>query len=167
MRVCHDAGELEATIEQIRTVAATRFGNSGLFLERFLPEARHVEVQVFGDGLGGVIILGDRDCSLQRRNQKVVEESPAPNISADVRELLHQRSKDLASSVNYQSAGTVEFLYDPLSKRPYFLEVNTRLQVEHGVTEQVYGIDLVEWMIRLTQGTLPPIGELEEATKQN
>lgn len=167
MRVCHDAGELEATIEQIRTVAATRFGNSGLFLERFLPEARHVEVQVFGDGLGGVIILGDRDCSLQRRNQKVVEECPAPNISADVRELLHQSSKDLASSVNYQSAGTVEFLYDPLSKRPYFLEVNTRLQVEHGVTEQVYGIDLVEWMIRLTQGTLPPIGELEEATKQN
>jgi len=167
MRVCYDAGELEATIEQIRTVAATRFGNAGLFLERFLPEARHVEVQVFGDGLGGVIVLGDRDCSLQRRNQKVVEECPAPNIPADVRELLHQSSKDLASSVKYQSAGTVEFLYDPHSKRPYFLEVNTRLQVEHGVTEQVYGIDLVEWMIRLTQGTLPPVGELEKATRQN
>ena len=167
MRVCHDASELESTIEQIRTVAATRFGNSGLFLERFLPEARHVEVQVFGDGLGNVIILGDRDCSLQRRNQKVIEECPAPNIPLDVRELLHKSSKDLASSVHYKSAGTVEFLYDPASKRPYFLEVNTRLQVEHGVTEQVYGIDLVEWMIRLTQDTLPPIGELVETTKQN
>jgi urea carboxylase len=167
MRVCHDISELDATIEQIRKVAATRFGNSGLFLERFMPDARHVEVQVFGDGLGDVIVLGDRDCSLQRRNQKVVEECPAPNIPLDVRELLHKSSKDLASSVNYQGAGTVEFLYDPVSKRPYFLEVNTRLQVEHGVTEQVFGIDLVEWMIQLTQDTLPPLDKLEKAINRN
>ena len=108
----------------------------------------------------GVAILGDRDCSLQRRHQKVVEESPAPNLPDAVRQRMHDDAKALLQQVGYRSAGTVEFLYDAQREAAYFLEVNTRLQVEHGVTELVFGIDLVRWMVELAAGELPPLHDL-------
>ncbi len=149
--------ELAERFASVSRLAANNFGNAALFLEKYVARARHVEVQVFGDGDGGVVALGTRDCSLQRRNQKVVEETPAPNIPAAILAALENAALTLAKSVNYASAGTVEFVYDAAAQKFYFLEVNTRLQVEHGVTEAVYGVDLVRWMIEQSAGefTLP------------
>ncbi len=152
MRLCHDAGELANQFEAVRQLSQNNFGNAGLFLEKFIAQARHIEVQIFGDGAGHVAALGERDCSLQRRHQKVVEETPAPNLPDGVRVELHQAAIALGESANYESAGTVEFLYDVADEGFYFLEVNTRLQVEHGVTEEVFGVDLVEWMVRQAAG---------------
>ncbi|MFF0782936.1 urea carboxylase [Streptomyces sp. NPDC003720] len=152
MRACRDAGDLADAWEQVQRVAAASFSSAGVFLERLVESARHVEVQVFGDGEGRVVTFGDRDCSLQRRNQKVLEEAPAPNLPDRVRERLTAAARDLCASVRYRSAGTVEFVYDAAREEAYFLEVNTRLQVEHPVTEEIYGVDLVEWMLRLAQG---------------
>ena len=160
MQRCDDPGELETRFEAIERLAKSQFGDPRLFVERCLTRPRHVEVQAFGDGTGNVAILGDRDCSLQRRHQKVVEECPAPDLPVDVRVRLHAEARALLASVNYLSAGTVEFLYDPDRESAAFLEVNTRLQVEHGVTELVYGIDLVRWMIELSAGELPPLDDL-------
>ena len=153
MVLCHDAAELEEKFESIGRLAANNFGNAALFLEKYVARARHVEVQIFGNGTGGVVALGARDCSLQRRNQKVIEEAPAPNLAADTLGQLQAAAVRLAASVGYESAGTVEFVYDAAAAQFYFLEVNTRLQVEHGVTEAVFGVDLVEWMIRQAAGT--------------
>jgi urea carboxylase len=152
MRACASPGELRDAWETVRSVAAKSFANSGVFLERLVRRARHVEVQVFGDGFGEVLALGTRDCSLQRRNQKVVEECPAPDLPEAVRKQLVDSAVALCSSVRYRSAGTVEYVYDPEREEAAFLEVNTRLQVEHPVTEAVYGVDLVAWMLRLAQG---------------
>ena len=160
MQRCDDAGELETRFKAIERLAKSQFGDARLFVERCLRRPRHVEVQAFGDGTGNIAILGDRDCSLQRRHQKVVEECPAPDLPADVRTRLHTEARALLASVDYSSAGTVEFLYDPDRESAAFLEVNTRLQVEHGVTELVYGIDLVRWMIELAAGELPPLDAL-------
>ncbi|WP_317447414.1 urea carboxylase [Streptomyces collinus] len=162
MRACRDAGDLADAWERVQRVAAASFSSAGVFLERLVESARHVEVQVFGDGEGRVVTFGDRDCSLQRRNQKVLEEAPAPNLPDRVRERLTTAARDLCASVRYRSAGTVEFVYDAAREEAYFLEVNTRLQVEHPVTEEIYGVDLVEWMLRLAQGdtavvTTPPV----------
>ncbi|MCH7229868.1 5-oxoprolinase/urea amidolyase family protein [Glycomyces sp. L485] len=151
MRPASTAEELRGAWEGVKRVAEAGFGDAGLFLERLVRRARHVEAQVFGDGAGDVVVVGDRDCSLQRRNQKVVEEAPAPNLPAPLREQIREAARRLCSSVGYRSAGTVEFLYDTDRGDVAFLEVNTRLQVEHPVTEAVFGIDLVEWMIRLAQ----------------
>ncbi|CAH1225949.1 Carbamoyl-phosphate synthase large chain [Paenibacillus allorhizoplanae] len=148
MRVCADEATLRSAYDGVRHLAETNFKNGGVFLEKYIARARHVEVQIFGNSLGEVVTLGERDCSIQRRNQKVIEESPAPNLSDDVREAMFASAKRLAAEVGYRSAGTVEYLYDPETCEFYFLEVNTRLQVEHGVTEEVLGIDLVEWMVR-------------------
>jgi urea carboxylase len=152
MSACRSADELTEAWERVQRVAAASFSSAGVFLERLVEHARHVEVQVFGDGRGRVVTFGDRDCSLQRRNQKVLEEAPAPGLPARVREQLASAARDLCASVDYRSAGTVEFVYDAACEEAYFLEVNTRLQVEHPVTEEVYGVDLVAWMLRLARG---------------
>jgi urea carboxylase len=154
MRLCRDAGQLRENFEAVERLGQANFKDGGVYLERFVEEARHVEVQIFGDGKGGVVALGERDCSAQRRNQKVIEETPAPGLSAAMRGQLFDAAVKLARRVNYQSAGTVEFLYDSKREEFYFLEVNTRLQVEHGVTEEVTGVDLVEWMVLQAAGEL-------------
>jgi urea carboxylase len=171
MVLCHDARELQEKFESIGRLAANNFGDASLFVEKYVASARHVEVQVFGDGRGNVVSLGVRDCSLQRRNQKVIEETPAPNIPEGIVASLEAAAVALAKSVAYCSAGTVEFVYDSEAKEFYFLEVNTRLQVEHGVTEAVYNVDLVEWMVRQAggefslpaQSSLKPQGSAIEA----
>lgn len=152
MQLCADEAALIAAFETVGRTATASFGDARVFVERFVAQARHVEVQIFGDGAGRVIALGERDCSLQRRNQKVIEETPAPLLPADVRRQLHDAATKLCASVSYASAGTVEFIYDPVREEFYFLEVNTRLQVEHPVTEAVFGIDLVDWMVRQAAG---------------
>ncbi|MDM4772130.1 urea carboxylase [Solimonas sp. SE-A11] len=152
MQRCRSASELSAAYDSVQRLSRNNFRNDGLFLEKFVERARHIEVQLFGDGQGQVVSVGERDCSLQRRNQKVVEETPAPNLPQAVREALWATAEKLGRAVNYRSAGTVEYIYDDEAKRFYFLEVNTRLQVEHGVTEETTGVDLVEWMIRVAAG---------------
>ncbi|MGX1268910.1 5-oxoprolinase/urea amidolyase family protein [Streptomyces phaeoluteigriseus] len=170
MSSCRSADELTDAWERVQRVAAASFSSAGVFLERLVEDARHVEVQVFGDGEGRVVTLGDRDCSLQRRNQKVVEEAPAPGLPGHVRRQLAESARELCASVGYRSAGTVEFVYDAAREEAYFLEVNTRLQVEHPVTEEIYGVDLVAWMLRLARGERdvvrepgPPRGHSVEA----
>jgi len=152
MRVCEDSASVAEAFAAVTRLGGANFADSGVFLERYVRKARHVEVQVFGDGQGQVIALGERDCSLQRRNQKVIEETPAPHLPPATRAALMEASVRLARAANYRSAGTVEFLYDADRDDFFFLEVNARLQVEHGVTEQVTGVDLVEWMIRGAAG---------------
>ncbi len=161
MRLCASAEELREAYEAVSRQSQASFGSSNLYLERFVTAARHIEVQIFGDGRGSVVALGERDCSVQRRNQKVIEETPAPGLREEVRASLLETAVRLGRAVQYQSAGTVEFIYDNSSGYFYFLEVNTRLQVEHGVTEEVTGIDLVEWMVRQAAGDMPPLESVE------
>ncbi|WP_432015558.1 urea carboxylase [Streptomyces cucumeris] len=152
MQACAGPAELREAFARVTRLAQGSFGDGGVFLERYVPHARHVEVQVFGDGTGRVVSLGDRDCSLQRRNQKVLEEAPAPGLPSALRSQLHSSARALCASVGYRSAGTVEFVYDADREEASFLEVNTRLQVEHPVTEEITGVDLVGWMLRLARG---------------
>src|SRR6202158_2837895 len=152
IRLCGSSEELREAFDAVGRQAQTSFGSGGVYLESFVSQARHIEVQIFGDGRGSVAALGERDCSVQRRNQKVIEETPAPCLESGVRQRLLQAAVQLGKAVSYQSAGTVEFIYDNSTGDFYFLEVNTRLQVEHGVTEEVTGIDLVEWMVRQAAG---------------
>ena len=160
MRVCRSSDELAAQFDIVRRLGQNNFSDAGVFLEKYIERARHLEVQVFGDGKDEAIALGVRDCSVQRRNQKVLEETPAPNLPEGMATALCDAAIRLARAVSYRSAGTVEFVYDSDASRFYFLEVNTRLQVEHGVTEQVWGVDLVRWMIELAAGTLPALDTL-------
>ncbi len=160
MRICHSPEELNQAFGAVRYLASTNFKNAGVFIEKYITRARHVEVQIFGNAFGEVAVLGERDCSVQRRNQKVVEESPAPGLTDSIRERMYTAAERLAKEAKYQSAGTVEFLYDEATQAFYFLEVNTRLQVEHGITEEVLGIDLVEWMIKEAAGELTGIKAL-------
>jgi urea carboxylase len=165
MRICRSPAELAEAFDSVARLGAGNFGNAGVFLERYVETARHVEVQIFGDGQGRVVALGERDCSLQRRNQKVVEETPAPLLPEATRQALLAASIRLGSEMSYRSAGTVEFLYDPARDDFYFLEINTRLQVEHGVTEQVTGVDLVEWMVRGAAGDFSFLDHFEPRPK--
>jgi urea carboxylase len=152
MQLVREESGLRAAFESVERLAQKNFSRGGVFLERFIEHARHVEVQLFGDGAGRVIALGERDCSVQRRHQKLIEETPASGISAALRSHLAACATRLGEAVGYRSAGTVEFVLDSRSGDFFFLEVNTRLQVEHGVTEAVTGIDLVEWMLRTAAG---------------
>lgn len=148
MRICADEAAVRDGFAAVVRQGEASFGDAGVFLERYIAHARHIEVQIFGDGKGRIMALGERDCSLQRRNQKVVEEAPAPSLSDAKRAELIAAAVRLGEAAGYLSAGTVEFLFDAEREAFFFLEMNTRLQVEHGVTEEVMGIDLVEWMIR-------------------
>ncbi|MDA0805691.1 MAG: urea carboxylase [Proteobacteria bacterium] len=165
MQVCRDIEELTNVWDSVRRLSTNYFSNDAVFLEKFIDKARHIEVQIFGDGEGSAIALGERDCSAQRRNQKVIEESPAPNLDQTVRESMHRIAEDLMASVNYRNAGTVEFIFDVDQNAFYFLEVNTRLQVEHGVTEEVFKIDIVEYMLRLAAGDLPSLESIRTALR--
>ena len=162
MQVCQNEAELRDAFESVKRLGVNNFADDGVFIEKFIARARHIEVQVFGDGQGKALAIGERDCSSQRRNQKVVEECPAPNLSAEVCEKLHRTAEALVASVSYRNAGTVEFLLDADTKQFYFLEVNTRLQVEHGVTEEVFGVDLVRWMFELAAGKRFALDTLRE-----
>ncbi len=152
MRLCRELHEVAEAWASVERTSRASFKDGGIYLEKFVSRARHIEVQLFGDGRGHVIELGERDCSVQRRNQKVIEETPAPGLTEELRAELLACAVRLGQAVNYRSAGTVEFVYDADAARFYFLEVNTRLQVEHGVTEEVTGTDLVEWMVRIAAG---------------
>ncbi|MGE4620111.1 MAG: biotin carboxylase N-terminal domain-containing protein [Planctomycetota bacterium] len=156
MRIVRDSKDLSTSIESARREAGASFADESVFLEKLIEPARHIEVQVIGDGNKQVAILGDRECSWQRRHQKLIEEAPAPELPIDLRHEIHQAARRLATSVQYRGVGTVEFLLDE-SGSFYFLEMNTRLQVEHPVTEEIFGIDLVElqWLIASGAG-LPP-----------
>jgi urea carboxylase len=160
MQICLNEAQLRGAWPSIKRLSANNFSNAGVFIEKYIEYARHIEVQIFGDGAGDALVLGDRDCSTQRRHQKVIEEAPAPNIPEQVRVRLHDSARQLVTSVAYGNAGTVEFIYDQKSHNFYFLEVNTRLQVEHGVTELVFGVDLVEWMVRLTAGEMESLDKI-------
>jgi urea carboxylase len=157
LQLCHREEQLAELFERVQRLSQNNFKQSGVYLEKYVEQARHIEVQIFGDGQGKVVALGERDCSVQRRNQKVIEETPAPGISDALRHSLWDSAVRLGQAVHYQSAGTVEFVFDISTEDFYFLEVNTRLQVEHGVTEEVTGVDLVEWMVRLAAGESLPL----------
>ena len=154
MRLIWSESELDEAYASVARLAHANFKEAGIYLEKYVQAARHIEVQVFGDGKGRVLALGERDCSVQRRHQKVIEETPAPGLSDAQRQALADTAIRLMASVAYRSAGTVEFVMDADTGKFYFLEVNTRLQVEHGVTEEVTGVDLVAWMVRLAAGEL-------------
>jgi acetyl-CoA carboxylase biotin carboxylase subunit len=161
MAVVHTGPEAAAAFDRLTREARDAFGDGTLYLERFVPMARHVEVQVVGDGNGGVLVLGLRDCSVQRRYQKVVEEAPAPALSPSAAAALVDGAVALLSRVGYRGAGTVEFLYDVARDEVYFIEVNTRIQVEHPVTEAVTGLDVVALQLAVAQNeTLPSPDEV-------
>jgi acetyl-CoA carboxylase biotin carboxylase subunit len=153
MVVARDAAALAAGFERASTEAKEAFGDGTLYLERYVETARHIEVQVLGDGAGGILHFGERDCSVQRRYQKMVEEAPAAILTEPVRKKLHQAAIDLLASINYRNAGTVEFLYDVERKAFYFMEVNARIQVEHPVSEEITGVDLIRLQLLTAAGS--------------
>ena len=152
MRVVREKSELAARIDEAQGEALSAFGDASVFLEKYLPHARHLEVQILADHHGNLLHLYERDCSVQRRHQKVVEVAPASNLDPTIRAELCDAAVQLARKANYRNAGTVEFLYDVDSRKWYFIEVNPRIQVEHTVTEMVTGIDIVRAQIQVAQG---------------
>ncbi|XP_014513758.1 methylcrotonoyl-CoA carboxylase subunit alpha, mitochondrial isoform X2 [Vigna radiata var. radiata] len=159
MRIVHSPEEFVESFLAAQREAAASFGVNTILLEKYITRPRHIEVQIFGDKHGNVLHLNERDCSVQRRHQKIIEEAPAPNISADFRAHLGQAAVSAAKAVNYYSAGTVEFIVDTVSDEFYFMEMNTRLQVEHPVTEMIVGQDLVEWQILVANGEALPLNQ--------
>jgi 3-methylcrotonyl-CoA carboxylase alpha subunit len=159
MRIVHEEAQIPEALAAARRLAESGFGDGSLLLERFLPAPRHVEVQIFADSHGNFVHLGDRDCSTQRRHQKLIEEAPAPSLPDDVRARLRAAALVVAREIGYVSAGTVEFLFD--GRDFFFMEMNTRLQVEHTVTEAVTGLDLVEWQLRVASGERLPLDQAQ------
>ncbi|MCL3880810.1 acetyl-CoA carboxylase biotin carboxylase subunit [Marivita sp. GX14005] len=150
MKVAQNASEMERAFQTARSEAKAAFGNDEVYIEKYLTTPRHIEVQVFGDGKGNAVHLGERDCSLQRRHQKVLEEAPGPSITEEERARIGKICADAVARINYAGAGTIEFLYE--NGEFYFIEMNTRLQVEHPVTEAIFGVDLVREQIRVAEG---------------
>lgn len=157
MRLVEKSDELEDALESAKREAKSAFGDDRFLIEKFITSPRHVEVQIFGDAHGDIVHLYERDCTIQRRHQKVIEEAPAPNLPDEIRTTLHKAAIEAAKAVAYVGAGTVEFLYGQTSQEVYFMEMNTRLQVEHPVTEEITGIDLVEWQLRIAAGAPLPL----------
>ncbi len=152
MRVIENEEALHSTIQLVQTEAKAAFGNGEVYLERYLTRPRHIEIQIMADSKGKVVYLPERECSIQRRHQKLVEESPSPIVDSSLRKKMGKAARHAAEAVDYVTVGTVEFLYDAKEKDFYFLEMNTRIQVEHTVTEMVTGIDLVKEQIKLAAG---------------
>lgn len=151
MKVANNKGELLSAIEQAEKEAESYFGNPDVYLEKYLESTRHIEIQIIGDNYGNVVHLGERDCTIQRRHQKLVEESPSKALSEELRSSIGEAAVNASKAVNYNSVGTVEFLLDSDNKF-YFMEMNTRIQVEHGVTEMITGIDLIKEQIKVAEG---------------
>ncbi len=151
IRIAHNGEQLEKLMNSARAEARAAFGNDSLYLEKFIPDARHVEVQILADSQGNMVHLGERDCSIQHRHQKLLEEAPAPGVSDSLRRRLGEAALNAAKAVNYVNAGTVEFVLDKRGKF-YFIEMNTRIQVEHPVTEMLTGVDIVREQIRIAAG---------------
>ena len=152
MRIVEKAKDLKESIKAAEREAEGGFGDKRVFLEKYIKRSRHIEIQILGDAFGNIVHLGERECSIQRRHQKIVEESPSPMVDEEMREKMGEAAIKLASKLKYESAGTVEFLVDEKTKEFWFLEVNTRLQVEHPITEEVTGIDLVKEQLRIASG---------------
>jgi len=152
MRVVNNEGELSESIESAKREALNAFGDERLLIEKYLPNAHHIEFQVFGDQHGHLVHLFERECSVQRRHQKIIEETPSPLLTPELRKEMGEAAVKAAKAVHYTNAGTIEFIFDPTNSTYYFLEMNTRLQVEHPITEHVTGIDLVQWQIRVAAG---------------
>ncbi|GJN35424.1 hypothetical protein PR202_gb24200 [Eleusine coracana subsp. coracana] len=165
MRIVQRPDEFVDSVLSAQREAAASFGVNTLLIEKYITQPRHVEVQVFGDQHGNVIYLYERDCSLQRRHQKIIEEAPAPNVTAEFQSHIGQAAVSAAKAVGYYNAGTVEFIVDTLSGEFYFMEMNTRLQVEHPVTEMIVGQDLVEWQIRVANGERLPLSQEQDESK--
>lgn len=156
MRVVEKEEDLEKSFWSAESEAMSAFGDGTMYMEKYITNPRHIEVQVLGDEYGNVIHVGERDCSMQRRHQKLIEESPAVILDDKTRDELHQTAVNAAKAIGYTGAGTFEFLYDQRDNKFYFIEMNTRLQVEHCVSEMCSGLDLIEWMIRISQGERLP-----------
>jgi propionyl-CoA carboxylase alpha chain len=160
MRIVTSAGQLEEAVAAARREAQSGFGDDRIFIERYVASSRHIEIQILGDQHGNLVHLGERECSIQRRHQKLIEESPSPVVDDAMRQAMGSAALELARAIGYQSAGTVEFLVDEATREFYFLEVNARLQVEHTVTEEVTGIDLVREQLRIAAGA--PLGYAQD-----
>ena len=159
MRLVEQESDLEDALVSAQREAKSAFGDDRFLIEKYIARARHVEVQIFGDGEGNVVHMFERDCSVQRRHQKIIEEAPAPNLPTHARETLLKAGVDAGRAVKYRGAGTVEFLYDDASEAVYFMEMNTRLQVEHPVSEMITGFDFVEWQLRIAAGEGLPVAQ--------
>ena len=159
MRVVNAESELSEAIESARSEALNSFGDERLLIEKYLADAHHIEFQVFGDKHGNLVHLFERECSVQRRHQKIIEETPSPLLTPELREQMGEAAVAAAKAVNYYNAGTIEFIFDPTTAQYYFLEMNTRLQVEHPITELTAGIDLVQWQIRIAAGEKFPFAQ--------
>jgi acetyl-CoA carboxylase biotin carboxylase subunit len=157
MRLVESEDKLESALEAARREAGASFGDDAVYMEKAITRARHIEVQIFGDTHGNVVHLFERDCSVQRRNQKVIEEAPSPALDETLRKKMYDVAVAAGRSVDYVGAGTVEMLFDAVTKEFYFLEMNTRLQVEHPVTELICGLDLVDWQLRVAEGQPLPL----------
>ncbi|NQV46856.1 MAG: acetyl-CoA carboxylase biotin carboxylase subunit [Rhodospirillaceae bacterium] len=158
MKLAHSADELPDAISMASNEAQSAFGNGQVYMEKYLSNPRHIEIQILADGFGNVVHLGERDCSLQRRHQKVLEEAPSPALNDDVRQKIGKIAADAVKKIGYRSAGTIEFLYE--NGEFYFIEMNTRLQVEHPITEMITGLDLVREMVRIAAGA--PLGYTQD-----